>query len=134
MENLKLGAACAVLILAVAALSGCAASPEGPGPESGVAHWDEGSLRIVLAHPVRQVYDATMAALHNISVGIVADKTEAFNGEIESALRSGSDVRVNLKLISPSQTELTIRIGLFGDRDQSDQVLAAIQSRLPAAP
>jgi hypothetical protein len=132
MESLKSCAAFAVLFLALAGLSGCAGGAAGEGAASGAGavYWAEGALHATIDHPVRDVHEATVEALKNIGVGIVADKTDSFNGEIESALRSGSNVRVYLKAVSNTATEMTIRVGTFGDREQSDGVLRAIQARL----
>jgi hypothetical protein len=132
MESLKSRAACVFLFMALVGLTGCiaAAVVGGAAVGAGVVYWAEGALRTTLGHPIREVHDATVDTLKNLGVGIVADKTEAFNGEIESALRGGSDVRVYLKAVSPSATEITIRIGTFGDRNQSDMVLNAIESHL----
>ena len=132
MESLKSRAVCVCLVLALAGLPGCLAVAVvgGAAAGAGVVYWIEGALRTTLGHPIRQVHDATVETLKNIGVGIVADKTEAFNGEIESALRGGSDVRINLKAVSSTATEITIRVGTFGDRNQSDMVLHAIETRL----
>ncbi len=132
MERLKSRAVCVCLFLALAGLSGCIAVAVvgGAAAGAGVVYWIEGALRTTLGHPIRQVHDATVEALKNIGVGIVADKTESFNGEIESALRGGSNVRINLKAVSSTVTEITIRVGTFGDRDQSEMVLHAIEARL----
>ncbi len=132
MESLKSRAVCVFLLLAMAASSGCVAVAVvgGAAAGAGVVYWVEGALRTSLGHPIREVHDATVAVLRNNGVGIVADKTEAFNGEIESALRGGSNVRVNLKAVSPTVTEVTIRVGTFGDREQSDILLSDIEAHL----
>jgi hypothetical protein len=132
MESLKSRAACVGLLLALAGLSGCIAVAVvgGAAAGAGVVYWVKGALRTTLGHPIREVHDATMEVLRNIGVGIVADKTESFSGEIESALRGGSSVRVELKAVSPTATEVTIRVGTFGDQAQSDIVLNAIEARL----
>jgi hypothetical protein len=130
MESLKSRAACVGLLLALAGLSGCIAVAVVGGAAAGAGYWVKGALRTTLGHPIREVHDATMEVLRNIGVGIVADKTESFSGEIESALRGGSSVRVELKAVSPTATEVTIRVGTFGDQAQSDIVLNAIEARL----
>jgi hypothetical protein len=133
MKSLKARVACVGLILALAGSYGCVAVAVvgGAAAGAGAVYWIEDALRTTLGHPIREVHDATVAVLNNnIGVGIVADKTEAFNGEIESALRGGSDVRITLKAVSSTATEVTIRVGTFGDRAQSDMVLNAIETRL----
>jgi hypothetical protein len=132
MESLKSRAACVGLLLALAGSSGCIAVAVvgGAAAGAGVVYWVEGALRTTLGHPIREVHDATVQVLNNLGVGIVADKTESFTGEIESALRGGSEVRVYLKAVSSSATEVTIRVGTFGDQAQSEMVLNAIEARL----
>ena len=120
------------LLLALAGSSGCVAVAVvgGAAAGAGVVYWVEGALRTTVGHPIRQVHDATVDALNNIGIGIVADKTESFGGDIESALRGGSSVTVHLKAVSSTATEITVRVGTFGDRAQSDMVLDAIETRL----
>jgi hypothetical protein len=132
MESLKSRAACVCLLLALSASSGCVVAAIGIGgvAGAGAVYWVEGALRTTLGHPIRQVHDATLEALKNLGAGVPTDKTGAFNGEIESTLAGGSNVRVDLKAVSSSATEVTIRVGTFGDRDQSDMVLHAIETRL----
>jgi hypothetical protein len=102
----------------------------GAAAGAGAVYWVEGTLRTTLGHPIRQVHDATLEALKNLGAGVPIDKTEAFNGEIEATLAGGNNVSIGLKAISSSATEVTIRVGTFGDRDQSDMVLHAIETRL----
>jgi hypothetical protein len=134
MKSLKSRVACVGLLLALAGSSGCVAVVGGAAAGAGAVCWVEGALRTTLGHPIREVHDATVGALKNIGVGIVADKTESFSGEIESALQGGSNVRVELKAVSSTATEVTIRVGMFGDRNQSDMVLNAIEVRLGDTP
>jgi len=132
MERLKCRAACVCLVLALAGLSGCVVAAVGVGAAAGAGavYWVEGALRTTLGHPIRQVHDATLEALKNLGAGVPIDKTAAFNGEIEATLANGSNISIGLKAVSASATELTIRVGTFGDRDQSDMVLNAIETRL----
>lgn len=132
MESLKSRAACVFLLLALAASAGCVAAAVvgGATAGAGAVYWVEGALRTSLGHPIHEVHDATVEVLKNNGVGIVADKTEGYNGEIESALRGGGNVRINLKEVSSTVTEVTIRIGTFGDRDQSEIVLNDIKAHL----
>ena len=132
MESLKSRAACVCLLLALAGSSGCIVSRPSEARRPAQA-WCTGSkARCARRWAIRSARSTTRRwqVLKNMGVGIVADKTEAFNGEIESALRGGSNVRVNLKAVSSTATEVTIRVGTFGDRDQSDMVLNAIEARL----
>ena len=132
MKRLTVHAACVCLVLAVIGSAGCAAVlvAGGAAAGAGVVYWVEGALRTTLGYPIRSVHDATVQSLKDLSIGIVADKTESFSGEIESALRGGSNVRVYLKAVSSTATEVTIRIGVFGDKAQSEMVLNAIEQRL----
>jgi hypothetical protein len=131
MESLKSRAACVVLLLALAAASGCiVAVVGGAAAGAGAVYWVEGALRTTLGHPMRQVHDATVEALKNSGGGVTADKTDAFTSEIESTLQSGSNVCVDLKAVSSTATEVTIRVGTFGDRSRSDMILNAIEARL----
>ena len=133
MKSLKSRAACVGLLLALAGLSGCivvAAVVVGAAAGAGVVYWVEGALRITLDHPVGQVHDATVETLKNLGAGRVADKSDAFSGEIESALGSGDHVRVDLKRVSSTATGVTIRVGTVGDRAKSNMILNAIEARL----
>ena len=137
MEKLKSRAACICLLAALAGLSGCVvvvAAGVGVAAGAGVVYWVEGAAHTTLGHPIQQVHDATLDALKKLGAAVPIDKTDAFSGEIESTLQGGSSVSIGLKAVSASVTNVTIRVGTLGDRDQSDRVLDAIETRLGDRP
>ena len=132
MKSFKDRVACACLCLMLIGSAGCIAVAVVGGAAAGVGSvlYVEGSLKTTFGSPAQNVHDATVAALKDLGTGIVLDKTQSFSGEIESALREGDHVEVHIKAVSPTATELNIRIGVMGDQAKSEMILRAIENQL----
>jgi|GEM_PF-1286392 hypothetical protein len=134
----------ALAIMAAIALSqsGClmlAATAVG-GSAAGVAYV-RGRYTETVAGNVRETATATLSALHDI--GMPADKQNIgrTGGEIDAWTPNGHPLMIDLESIAglspeePPKTKVGIRFGPFGDKSQSERIIAQIEYRLenPAA-
>jgi hypothetical protein len=61
---------------------------------------------------------------------VVSQQRDALKGTIMAKRADGSDVRVQVKYLTDRTTEVSVRVGLLGDRDASTRIHEAIQARL----
>jgi hypothetical protein len=92
--------------------------------------WYKGATKHQLKASLPQVERITREALEELElVGIdsVADKLK---GEITARMADGTKVRISLKAIDFEQTEIQVRVGRFGNRAISEQIVRHVERRL----
>ena len=115
---------CAIL------LSGCPVALVG-GAAVGTMAYLDGDLKSVEPHPLDQVYAATRKVLKDLDMKVVGkevkEKTQA-----EISARDAEDRKVTIKLVSQYEgiTDVSIRIGVFGDEKRSRSLYMKIHEAL----
>jgi hypothetical protein len=120
-------------LLLTCALAGpaCAAAAVGGAAAGGVAYAN-GKLDSKAPEPVPVVQQATLLALADLGLPVLDQRGDAGSGRVESQYSDGQSVRVDLTKKGSSVTEISIRVGTFGDQARSAQLLSAINQRLPS--
>ena len=119
-----------VLLLIVVAVVACKTAVVTPeGTEAG---WStaEGVLRAQVAGPMTDVVDATKATLTDLELVGVDSTVDRLKGKITARLAVGTRVRINLESTGFDTTAVKIKVGTFGDRSISLQILRNIERRL----
>ena len=110
--------------------SGCALLVVGAAAGAGVGTYAyvDGELKQTDTVSYDTAYNATLAAMKDYGYAVVDNQKDAVTAKITA--RSTSDKRIYVTLIkqSPTSTEIRIRVGTFGDKDQSEQILTKIKS------
>ncbi len=112
--------------------SGCAVAvlATGAGLGAGTYAWLKGELRRTYPATYDAVWNASSDALQSLEMPVVSQQRDALKGTIMAKRADGSDVRVDVKYLTDNTTQVSIRIGLFGDRPDSARVHETIQARL----
>lgn len=112
--------------------SGCAVAvlATGAGLGAGTYAWLKGELRRTYPATYDAVWNASSDALQSLEMPVVSQQRDALKGTIMAKRADGSDVRVDVKYLTDKTTQVSIRIGLFGDRADSARVHETIQARL----
>ncbi len=113
-------------------VSGCAVAvlATGAGLGAGTYAWLKGELRRTYPATYDAVWNASSDALQSLEMPVVSQQRDALKGTIMAKRADGSDVRVDVKYLTDNTTQVSIRIGLFGDRPDSARVHETIQARL----
>ncbi|MDA2917237.1 DUF3568 domain-containing protein, partial [Nitrospinae bacterium AH_259_B05_G02_I21] len=112
--------------------SGCAVAvlATGAGLGAGTYAWLKGELQRTYPATYDAVWNASSDALQSLEMPVVSQQRDALKGTIMAKRADGSDVRVDVKYLTDKTTQVSIRIGLFGDRADSARVHETIQARL----
>jgi hypothetical protein len=109
--------------------SGCVAVAVAGGAAGGVA-WVKGELQVTQAADVTRMNEAVDAACADLDLIQISKATDKLGGKF--VYRNSKDEKVSI--VTEYQTEeatlLKIRIGMFGDQQQSQVILDAIQAKL----
>lgn len=113
-------------------LGGCALFLVGAGAGAGVGTvaYVRGEHSQVHAGNYERVWSATLAALHQMNIRVIKTEKDALGGTITA--RRADDTSITIK-VDPTGTDtatVKIRVGMFGDRAQSESIQARIVSNL----
>ena len=113
-------------------LGGCALSQAGAGPGGGV-----GTVAYVLgqhsqihAGNYERVWSATLAALNQMNIRVIKMEKDALGGTITARRADDTSITIKVDPNSADTATVRIRVGLFGDRAQSEAIQAWIASNL----
>ena len=93
----------------------------GTGAGFGVAthKYLKGSLTVIYEAPYMKTWDATLKAMDNMNFKIRTQKHNLTAGKIEAKRSDDEWVGIIIEYKSSQETEVVIRVGLFGDEKAS---------------
>lgn len=94
----------------------------GAGVGIGAYKYIEGNLERDYPIAYTRAWDITNEALANLKMSISSSLNEGTEGKIEALRRDGKIVIIKLKDRGQRITSIGIRIGLFGDRVESERI------------
>jgi hypothetical protein len=111
---------CALLVVGGAAAAG-----------AGAVIYADGVLKDTEDFPLATVHAAALAGVRDLQYAVVND-TQDTTGHISLLVRMPDDKKVDITLtkLAPTQTEIRIRVGTFGDETLSRKILDAIKAHL----
>ena len=124
----RIGMLLILLTLAVAA-SGCWIVLAGAAGATGV-YYMNGVAEKSYPYAVEKTYDGVLAALKDGEITPYQKGFDATSGTIEATLADGKKLKIELKAMGDNVTRVRLRIGTFGDKDRSAEILAKIDKRL----
>lgn len=80
--------------------------------------------------PIKTVHTAAVKALSELEIKVRKESVDTLTGKIEGRTADGKDVIVNTKRLTDSATELTIRVGPFGDEPVHTAIYDKIKANL----
>ncbi len=93
----------------------------GAGTAAGVAGYKyyQGALTVVFQAPFMKTWDGTLTALGEMQLEIESSDHDLTSGIIRAKRSDKKEVKVSLAYKSAKETEVVIRVGLFGDKEAS---------------
>jgi len=109
--------------------SGCFLLLVGAGGAAGVGYV-MGDLEATVQHDLKDVYQASLRALGQLELPILSKTKTVLNAEIRSINALDKKVKIILKRTETDNTQISIRIGTFGDETHSRQIYNKIVANL----
>lgn len=110
--------------------TGCVALVVGTGAGAAGTVYVMGKLEEQVEASVPQVQKAAVAGLKDLDLPIQKNKGDKLSAQIESETADEQTIWVKVNFVTESLSELTIRVGLTGDEQQSREILRAIKQHL----
>ena len=90
----------------------------------------EGSLEVVYQAPYMETWDAALRALDRMNIKVTQKEHDFTAGKIDAMRADEKEVRISVEYKSAKETEVSIRVGVFGDERASDAIKEEIRKEL----
>jgi len=124
----------AALLLVV--MWGCAAALVGAGGVAGVGTYSyiKGELRVTYAQSYDKVVSATEKAIKDLGFTIKEESKDKLRCRIKAEMADGTGVKLAVDKESNQITQLRIKVGWWGNKNLSIQIMRAIEKRMGVSP
>jgi hypothetical protein len=118
-----------LLVYAAVMVQGCVVAAVGVGAVGTVAYI-RGDLEAVESASFDEVYVVTRAVLEELKLNVIKDSKDAISAVIVAL--DAEDKKITIKLSGTTQrtTEISIRVGLFGDESKSRLIYQKIHDSI----
>jgi hypothetical protein len=122
-----------IVVACFAVLLGCKSAVVTPEGTEATYSSAEGLLRSTLGAPMPDVVNATTATLEDLELVGIDSTVDRLKGKITARMAVGKKVTINLEAVDFDSTSIRIKVGTFGDRSISLQILRNIEKHLGTA-
>jgi len=111
---------------------GCVVAAVGVGAAAGAGTiaYLKGELKALEDANIDRVWRATEGAVNELNFIVTNKVKDAVSAKLDALTADNKNVHITLKRKTDSLTEITIRIGTFGNEELSRLILEKIQKRL----
>jgi len=117
-----------VLVAGAILVNGCIIAAVGVG--AGTVAYVRGSLESIEPGNIDTVYKATEKAMDQLDLKVIQKAKDVLSAEIIARNSQDTKIKIKLKATAEGPTELSIRIGLFGDEAESRLIYQKIHDNL----
>jgi hypothetical protein len=118
---------CAVSVMTMA---GCVPLIIGAAAGVGGVAYVNGSLVRNVDEPVEKVHKAALAGLKKLGLFVTSDELDKHSSTIRAQYEDAKKVRVSIEALTEYVTQVSIRVGTFGNQDESYAILDAILEKI----
>ena len=121
-----------VCVLICLMSASCAAVVFLGGAAAGVAGYKyyEGALEVVYESPFMETWDAALVVLDRMGIEVTNKKHDLTAGKISAMRSDEKEVTLSFKYRSTEETEVSIRVDVFGDERASNAIKEEIRKEL----
>lgn len=112
--------------------SGCAgmAMAGGAAAGAGTYVYMNGELSYTETASIDKTWEATRFAVDRMGLTPITVSNDALTARMRAQDSNGKDIYINLKSLAENQTDVRIRVGMFGDETMSERILSYIHKQL----
>lgn len=109
---------------------GCIPLLIGAAVGAGSMTYFNGSLARNVDESVEDIHKAALAALKGLNLFVMSDELSKHSASIRVEYEDTRKIHISIEALTEFVAEVRIRIGTFGDRDESNAILDAILKEL----
>lgn len=129
MHAITRSAAAMLLAAMLLCSAGCGAIIVGGAAAAGTYVYLDGQAKNTYSASLQRSYDASLAACRELSIPVTSESRGGSSATIKGKL-SGDTVVIAMELVGDDRTEITVRVGLFGNESASRRIHATISRHL----
>jgi Protein of unknown function (DUF3568) len=114
----------------IAMTSGCIALAVGAAAGVGTYAYVEGIMKTTLEANLDRTWDATQKSVEQLQFTVKSSSKDALQAKLVAREANNTDVKIYLERKGDNLTEVSIRVGVFGDEAQSRLILDKIKQNL----
>jgi len=126
-HKLSLNILCIVSLMTMA---GCVPLLIGAVVGVGSVNYINGSLVRNVDESVEKIHKATLAGLKDLGLFVTSDELSKHSAVVRAEYENAKKVRIGIEALTEYVAQIRIRIGTFGDQDESHTILNAILKKL----
>jgi hypothetical protein len=120
-----------VMVIIALSLSGCVAiALGGAAAGAGTVMYVQGDLKVTIDQQIDPVYKVAKETVDKMNVMIIESRHDALAGKIVFRDASDDKVTIALKRTGEDFTDMSIRVGFFGDETKARAVYDKIKKNL----
>ena len=109
-------------------VQGCTVALVGAG--AGTVAYLKGDLEAMFEEDLSQVHEAALKALDKLEISATKKEKDALSAMIVGRTAADKKITIKLKAAENNLTKLSIRVGVFGSRSQSQHIYDEIKKHL----
>ena len=119
-----------IILLASGGCAAVALVGVGGGAGAGTIAYLRGELESMEDAPLERTYQAAQKAVKDLGFIVTSEQKDAFSAKLVARSATDKRVEVNLKELTDKLTEVSIRVGTFGDEALSRLILEYLKKHL----
>jgi uncharacterized protein YceK len=119
-----------LVLISLVALGGCTTVYPSTSAGAGTYNRASGWLTWTYPAPLERTYQAAVAALEGLDLRMQTKMLDGLEGRLKALRADRTAVKVYLKPVTDRTTEVRVKVGTFGDQDQSEHIHKDIRTRL----
>ena len=118
-----------LLLISLPFISSCTVLVAG-GAGAGTVAYIKGELQANLEASFKKSFGATKRAVDNLRFIKISEQADNLTGEIVARTAQDKKITIKLNKVTENMTEISIRVGMFGDQTLSHSLLEEIKKEL----
>ena len=118
------------VLSSLVALGGCTTVYPTTSAGAGTYNSASGWLSWTYPVPLERTYQASLASLEGLDLRIETKTLDGLEGRIKALRADRTSVQIYLKPVTDRTTEVKVKIGSFGDQEQSELIHKNIRTQL----
>jgi len=120
-----------LVLVSVVCIAGCTTvHPDAPRVGTGTYSYAARALSWTYPIPLETAWQATLRAVEELNLRADSKTLDGLGGRITAIRADGTNIHIRLKPETTRTTTISVRVGMFGSQEQSENIHKTIRAKL----